>query len=97
MKNKKFKASFLLDALTSFGLILTLILLFLPFTINQHQQFRNEIHIAEMNRILITAIHRFKTKELTQGVEIEHYNIKSDYKEICIIDSEIGKKQCIQK
>lgn len=50
----------MLDALTSFSLIITLLLIFLPVLINQHLQFRKEIEKADMYRTLITIINRFR-------------------------------------
>ncbi|GEP78502.1 hypothetical protein [Staphylococcus carnosus] len=97
MKSKKINASFLLDALTLFGLILTLILLFLPFIINQHQQYQDELDIAEMNRILLISLNRFNYRELKEGVEITNFTVKYNNEKICAIEKRTKKSHCIQK
>lgn len=87
----------MLDAFTSFGLIITLIILFLPFTINEHHQYRNELNNAEMNRILLTSLYRFNTKELQKGVEIANYTVKYNHEKICIFDNKTKVFYCLQK
>lgn len=87
----------MLDAFTSFGLVITLILLFFPFIINQHQQYRNELDIAEMNRIIFISLNRFKYDELKEGVEIANFSVKYNYEKICAFDKKTKKRHCIQK
>ncbi|WP_158262996.1 hypothetical protein [Staphylococcus simulans] len=90
------KGSFMLDALTSFSLIITLLLIFLPVLINQHVQFRKEIEKADMYRTLITIINRFNINEIQQGIQLEHYTIEKIEQSICIKSNETDSHYCFK-
>lgn len=86
----------MLDALTSFSLIITLLLIFLPVLINQHFQFRKEFEKADMYRSLITVINRFNINEIQQGIQLEHYTIEKVDQSICIKSNETKSKYCFK-
>lgn len=86
----------MLDALTSFSLIITLVLIFLPLLINQHIQFRKEVEKADMHRTLITIIHRFNINEIQQGIQLEHYTIEKIEQSICIKSHDTNSQYCFK-
>ncbi len=86
----------MLDALTSFSLIITLLLIFLPVLINQHLQFRLEIEKADMYRTLITVINRFNINDIQQGIQLEHYTIEKIDQSICIKSKETNNQYCFK-
>ncbi|UXV33839.1 hypothetical protein MUA90_07245 [Staphylococcus sp. IVB6181] len=98
MKNKikcsTMTASFLLDALTSFSLITTILLIFLPILINQHAYYQKEIDKADMYRTLITVINHFNRDEINQGIQIEHYEVTNINQKLCIQSTTTHNRYC---
>ncbi|MBO1197936.1 hypothetical protein J3T65_01930 [Staphylococcus simiae] len=96
MRNYRLKASFILDGLASFTIIIIITTLIVPFVQQLNQSYRNQLEKLDDKKIILVAVSHYRSEQLKKGVSIGVHQIIQQGNQVCTTKYATHETTCIK-
>lgn len=96
MKNYRIKASFIIDGLATFTILIVITTTIFPFTQQLNQSFRKQLDLLEDKKVILVAVNHYQSYQLEKGVNIGVYKIIQQRNQICTIKNVTNETTCVK-
>ncbi|EHJ07657.1 hypothetical protein [Staphylococcus simiae] len=96
MRNYRIKASFILDGLASFSIIIIITTLIVPFVQQLNHSYQYQLEKLDDKKTILVAVSHYHSEQLKKGVNLGVHKIIQQGNQVCTTKYATNETTCIK-